>query len=74
MSASRVALEAAREERRTGAWEYRIVLATVGVLGLHIVDQRRGNIRTCPRVPARDTRLLTRQAEPLLCMGFAEAL
>ena len=34
----RSAHEAAREERRTGGWEYRIVLAAVGVVGLHIVD------------------------------------
>jgi pimeloyl-ACP methyl ester carboxylesterase len=34
----RSAHEAAREERRTGASEYRIVLAAVGVVGLHILD------------------------------------
>jgi hypothetical protein len=35
---SRAAPEAARESRPAGTWELRIVLAALGVLGLHIAD------------------------------------
>jgi hypothetical protein len=38
VSSSRAAPEASREERRTGTREYRIFLAAIGVVGLHLVD------------------------------------
>jgi hypothetical protein len=38
MSASHVAREAAREDRRARTWELRVVLAAVGAVGLHVVD------------------------------------
>jgi uncharacterized protein len=36
--ASHVAHEATREGRRAGTWELRIVLAAIGAVGLHVVD------------------------------------
>jgi hypothetical protein len=65
-----MAPEAAREDRRTGAWEYRIVLAAIAVVGLHVVDDN--FLQPEPGTSARDH--LASGLIPLVVLGFVALL
>jgi pimeloyl-ACP methyl ester carboxylesterase len=69
-STLRAAQEGAREERRAGAWEFRIFLAAMGVVGLHLIDDN--YLQPAPGTSAGEH--LTSGLVPLAVLGVVVAL